>query len=456
MVKSEEAAKQPKKRSRAGIVVLVILLLLIGGAGYLYYSVVKVPLALDDPEKMAASTDMTAGERFRFSAADQTVQVKMDAADIWSVILTHAGDDILTTINQEIEPYSLSVSGCAIHLDEKGLRLDLELFYKETRLVVRVPCNMEISGSSITLNPTGVKLGVISLPVKKLLSDVKLTYDLTLPVITDVTGVEFTQDAILLTGPMGQDIRMLIPADQNLYKKIVFLDSLRPLADALHTNEGFVALLSGLEQDPGKVEDVYRALFTLADLKDSEIYLKNRHGMTRRFFPGIDFSAIEVEQAAMNEQLNPMTNSLDLFFTKAVNDYNDKNFRLKKGEFLYKGKAFDAAKYGKGQFEELFEVLNPEDIFLILVDVDNGFIRKTSSFYRMADEGLQFTQSVDYNKTYILGCVFRSPSGEPFVMYETEIHENNTYSRVISVTPLTEEQVSALQVPETFGVWTDG
>ena len=55
MAKQEVPEKQSKKPSVGGIVLLILLLLLIGTLGYLYYSVVKAPLDLDDPQKMAAS-----------------------------------------------------------------------------------------------------------------------------------------------------------------------------------------------------------------------------------------------------------------------------------------------------------------------------------------------------------------------------------------------------------------
>lgn len=454
MAQHETSEKQPKRRSHAGIVLLILLLLLIGAAGFLYYSVVKAPLALDDPQQMAASTPMSAGERFRFFSADRTVQVRMDAADLWSLILAHTGTDFQDIINAELSSYSLSLSGCAIHMDEDGLRLDLELFYRDIRLVAKVPCALEVSGRHITLTPTAVKLGAIPLPVGGLLSSLKLEYDLSLPVISEVTQISFIQDALLLTGPMEQDIRSLVPVNEKLYHTAVFCESLQPLADSLQSQAGFAALLDHLEQDPGSVEALYRELFTLAKPEDTTAYLDSRFGLTQRFFPGIDFSATAAKQTALTEQLTSLSRSLEQFFTDLVNDYNDKKFRLSDGEFLQKGKPFHAAEFGAGKYDALFELLDPDSFFLILVDVEDGFIRKTSSFYRMADENQQFTQSVDYNKTYILGCVLRSVDGDPFLLYEAEIRDDSSYVRSITLCPLTEEDVGALQVPGKFGVWT--
>ncbi len=454
MAKHETTEQQPRKRSRAGIVLLVLLLLLIGGAGYLYYSVVKAPLALDDPRQMAASAPMSAGERFRFSSADGTVQVKINAADIWNLILENTGADFMDIINERLSSYDLYLSGCGIQMDEEGLMVNLELFWRETRLVARIPCSLEITGRHLSLVPTGLKLGVVSLPVENVLSSLKLEYDMNLPVISDVTQVSFVQNAIVLTGTMEEDVRNLVPVDEKLYQTAVFADSLQPLADALQTEEGYAAILSHLEQNPGSVEALYRELFILAKPEVTGEYLDSRFGLTQRFLPGIDFSAAEEEQTALTEQLNAKSISLEQFFTELVCDYNDKKFRLSEGEFLLWGKPFRAADYGGGKYDTLFELLDPESVFLILVDAEDGHIRKTSSFYRMADENQQFTQTVDYNKTYILGCVLRSVDGDPFLMYESEIRYEGSYSRRITLLPLTEADVQELQVTGKFGVWT--
>lgn len=455
MEKNEISNKKSKRRSKGAIVLLILLLLLVGAVSFLYYSVVKAPLELDNPQQMAASAPMSVEERFRFFSAEQTVQVRMDAADIWSLILAHTGNDFLDTINEKLSSYPVSVSGCAIRMDEDGLRMDLELFYGNTRLVTRVPCELEISGHHISLTPIAVKLGVIPLPVGGLLSSVKLEYDLQLPVLSDVTQLSFVRDGLLLTGTMEQDFRSLVPRDKTLDYAKVFCESMQFLADSLQTGEGYTALMSRLEQEPGLIETLYRDLFILAGSEVRAEYLESRYGLTQRFFPGIDFTAVTAEHEAINEQINTQSVSLTQFFTKLVNDYNDKNFRLSGGEFLQNGKPFQAAQYGAGEYDALFELLNPDSFFLIIVDAENGYIRKTSSFYKITDENQQFSQPVDFNKTYILGCVFRSVTDDPFLMYETEVNEGSSYYREIVLVPLTDEEVSALQVPGVFGVWVE-
>lgn len=455
MAKYETSEKKPKKRSRVGLVLLVLLLILAGAVGYLYYSVCKAPLELDDPQKLTAAVPMKAADRFSFSAADGTAQVKLDKADLWYLILTHAGNDFLDTVNKEVAPYGLEVSGCAIRINEEGLQLDLELFYKEVRLIAGVPCDLEVSGQRFCLKPAGVKLGVISLPVEKLLSRVKLEYELVLPVIPEVTGVSFAPGAIVLTGPVEQDVRALLPLGKELDRAVVFSEAYQPLADALRSEKGFVQIMSHLEQHPASVEDLYRELFTLAEPEVTETYLEDRQGLTERFFSGVDFSTVEQLQQLLTKELTLQYIALEKFFTAVVNEYNEKRLSIRDSAFIYQWQPFNAAQFEERKNGTAFEVLDPEPVFLIVVDAKDGFIRKTSSFYRMVDENQPFTQDVDFDKTYILGCVFRSVDGDPYLLYEKEVTENNFYVRQIKLQDLTEEEVTALQEPGKIGVWTN-
>ena len=454
MDEKNQTGKQPRTRSRAGIVWLIILAVLIGGAGFLYYSIVKAPLALDDPWELADSAPLSPEERFRFSAADQTIEVRLDKGDIWRVILDIAGDGFIDQINEEIASYNLSVAGCAICMDEDGLRMDMECYFKETRLVVRIPCEVRINGQQFSLTPTGLKLGVIPVPVSGLLSKLELEHELSLPAIGNVTQIRIEQDAIVLTGSMEQDMLALVPADKKLDQAAVFAEGLQPLVDALRDEDGYTAILNYLEKNPAGVEKLYRDLFILADSGVTDRYLEDRHGLTQRFFPEIDYASLAEEQEMLGQELSSMNELLEQFFTHVVNSYNEKQFRLSDGQFLKNGVPFQAAQFGDGQYDGLFEVLDSESVFLILVDVEDGYLRKTSSFYRMADENQQFTQSVDYNKTYILGCVIRSVDAEPYLLYEAERTEANSYYRQIVLQALTEENVKALQEPGKFGVWT--
>lgn len=450
----KSAEKKPKRRSRAGIVLLVILFLLIGTAGFLCYSILKAPIELDNPQQMAALEPMSAEERFRFSAADQTVQMKVSTADIWSFVLLNAGENFLDIVNQELSAYNLSVSGCGIRIDEKGPQLNLELFYKDIRMAAKVPLALEASGQHYSLKPAGVKLGVIPLPVEDLLSSVNMEFDFKLPVITDVTGISYEQDAVLITGTMKDDLQSLIPPRHTMHRLAVFDESWQFLAAALNTEEGYVSLLSYLEENPGKIEDIYSTMLVFAGYEIVQEYLHSHIDFTRRILPGVDFSSNEAKRAELMKQEDPLFSILERFFASVVSDYNGKVFSLSDGEFLKKLKPFHATNYGTGSYNALFEVLDPDSFFLVLVDAENGYTEKTPAFHMIAAGNQEFTQPVDFQKTYILGFVFRGVGGAPFLMYETKDQKSSGNDYNLALRILSEEERSALQVPGKIGVWT--
>ena len=450
MAKREKSEGKPKRRSRVGLVLLIILLLLLGTVGFLIFTVVKGEVALDDPQAMAAAAPMSAEERFSFSAADRTVQMKVNTADIWNVVLNNAGADFLDLVNQELAAYSLRVSGCGIQIDESGAQLNLELFYESIRVAAKVPFDLEASGQHFSLKPAGVKVGVIPLPVEELLSSVVLEADLPLPVISNVTGISYGQDAILISGDMREDLLSLIPPRHPLQRLAIFDESWQSFAAALDTEEGYTTLLTYLEQNPGKIEDLYSNLFVFAGYDMTQEYLESHMDLTQRVLPGADFTSNEAKRAELMKEENPLLSILERFFASVVSDYTGKDFKMIDGEFLKKLQPFHANNYGAGSYDDLYAVLNPDDFSLVLVDVENGYTEKTPIFHELVDSDQEFTQTVDFEKTYILGMMFRGVGGTPFLIYEIE--ENN--ERNLALHLLTEEEFSSLHVAGKFGVWT--
>ena len=445
-----------EKKSGCGsclIVLLVFFLLIVGAVGFLAYTIVMAPLKLDDPQAMAASAPMSVGERFCFNAADGTAQVKLDKGDIWSFILEHAGDDFLDDINEELSSYDLSVSGCGIHLDEDEVRLDLEAHYKNIRLVVKVPCDLKINNGHIVMKPTGAKLGVIPLPVDSLLSDAEQEEDMVLPVIDDVKLEGFVKDGILLTGKVDQDIQNMVVVDETFERVTLFKESMQGVVNLVQGKEDWNSILRSFEEDPASAEAFYRGIFSLSDEVKRKKYLEERDEvLTQRILPGLD-------KEARNDLIKELGEDVALlkdFFTDLFDDYNDKKFTLADGEFLLDGQPFHAGVYSEGKYGGIFEKLNPDPVFLVLVDVKDGYVKNTDPLKKMTDKKEQFTQKVDFNKKYILGCVIFADNGDAFLVYDAEVHLEfiNAYVRSTILKPLTQEEVAALQVPGKFGVYT--
>ena len=453
-----ENSEKKEKKSGCGsclIVLLVIFLLIVGAVGFLVYSVLMAPLDLDDPQAMAASDSMSVSERFCFSAADGTAQVKLDKGDLWSFILDKEGDDFLDSINKELSSYDLSVSGIGIHLNEKMLRLDVEAYYKNIRLALKVPCDLEVNNGHMVLKPTGVKLAMFTLPVEEMLSDVEREYDMNLPVVDHVDLAGFTEGGILLTGVVDQNIHGLVSVDDRFKSVIMFSKSMQNLVNLVQAKEEWKDVLLGFEEDPANAEEFYEGILLLSDDVKRNLYLENRDVLTRRFFPEIDFDNIEEQRNDLKNQLGMDVTPLREFMTDVLDDYNDKKIKLSDGEFILNGEPFHAGQYSEGKYGGLFEKLDPDRAFLVLVNAENGYIYKTAALKRMVDKKQQFTQEVDFNLPYILGCVIFAESGEPYLVYDAAVELTpSNYLRRMYLYPLTQEEVASLQVPGKFGVYT--
>ena len=209
-----------------------------------------------------------------------------------------------------------------------------------------------------------------------------------------------------------------------------------------------------MEENPGKIEDIYSTMLVFAGYEIVQEYLHSHIDFTRRILPGVDFSSNEAKRAELMKQEDPLFSILERFFASVVSDYNGKVFSLSDGEFLKKLKPFHATNYGTGSYNALFEVLDPDSFFLVLVDAENGYTEKTPAFHMIAAGNQEFTQPVDFQKTYILGFVFRGVGGAPFLMYETKDQKSSGNDYNLALRILSEEERSALQVPGKIGVWT--
>lgn len=459
MTRQEVTEKKPKKRFGVGKVLLILFLLLLlvlaAAVGYPYYCLFHAPFVPDDPQALAAAAPMEAGERFRVSAQDHSIQLRLDKRDIWSLLLSYAGNDFLDLINEETSEYGISVSGCAIHMDRKDMWLDLEVHRNGKRLTAGILLDLQFRGWEMILKPAGLKVGLFKIPVEFLPDELKLEQEVVLPVLTEVTQVGYEKDAILLTGDPEPDVRSLMPSGDILERALIFCKDYQSLTDALFDPAGFSGILPHLEEHPEEMQELYRGLFTLAEPQVTEDYLEERGDLTQRFFPGIDFSALAREQEILDEQLRVQYITLKKFFTNAVNEYNPNRLRIIDGVFIYEEEPFRADLFEYRKYGTVFEVLDPEAAFLMVVDAEDGFIRKTPAFGELVDKAQAFTREVDFEKPYILGLVLRSVDGDPYVMYETELTVDGLYVREPKLRLLTEDAVKALQVPGKIGVWTD-
>lgn len=454
MSNQSKTTSHPVFRS-IGIFLLLLLLILVGGVGYLFIDTV----AVDDPAAMAAQPPMPASSRFVFDAAKETAQIKLDKSDLWWLLLPEMEDDLLEDVNRELEKYHLSVTGYGLDITPKGVCIDLEAMYQSVRLPVHILTALDFDASGVSMTLTKAKLGFFRLPVGKLLSAVDERIDLDWPVVTDITDVAYQQDTVLLTGTVTQDLLSCVRDTCQNDAIGWFSISRQDVFRAARTADGFRALLPGLEQDPGSIEDLYHDLFTLAEVYEYEIFMDASRELSHRFFPGIDYAAWETENRSVREEWNSYNDMVDNLVTQVSKDFNNRRFNLKNGEFYVRNSAFDVLSYFKGdmaeEMQQLFHVIDRDKFRLILVGSINGYALKSPALNSICSKDQQLTQELNRKEAYPVGCVFQGINGEYFLRYESMriSGRDNQISKFLKTIALSEAEYASLVQEGKIGVW---
>lgn len=457
---SDQPKKAPRSTARkAGIVFLVILLILAGCFAALYFTITTDDVIIDDPAAVAIQTPMDASSRFVFDAASETAQICMDKSDLWWLLLPEVEDDLLENANRELEPYQLRLTGYGLNITEDGIFVDLEAMFKSVRLPVHILTAPDFDAAGFSLTLAEAKLGPFTLPAESLLSAVDLRMDVDWPVITDVTDVTYRQDAVVLTGTVTQELFSCVQKACQTNAIGWFSTNLQETFRIAGTADGFREVLPGLEADPGSVETLYHDLFVMALVQELEEYMTATRNLPQRFFPGIDFDALERESDSLRSQWVYYDVMVDKLVTQVSQDFNDRRFSIKNGEFYLKKSIFNPLNYFTGEddqkMHQLFNLIDPEKFQLILVGSVNGYAADSPALNKVCDKKQELTQELNRKSAYPVGCVFQGINEEYFLRYESMkiSGSGNQTSKWLKTVPLTETEYHSLVQEGKIGVW---
>lgn len=457
---SDQPKKAPHPVLRGfGIFLLVILLIVGGTLGFLYFTITRGTVTIDDPAAVAAQAPMAASQRFVFDAAGETAQIKLDKSDLWWLLLPEMEDDLLDTVNRELEPYQLSVTGYGFHITEEGICVDVDAMFKSLRLPVHILTSLEVDASGFSLTPVSAKLGPIRLPAVSLLRSIDTRMEVDWPVITDVTHVVCQQDAVLLTGTLTQDILSCVQKACQDNAIGWFSTSHQDVFRIARTENGFRELLPGLAQDPGSIETLYHDLFTLAQVTEYEDYMEAARDLPLRFFPGIDYDALEEECDSVRAQWVFANVMADKLVAQVSIDFNDRRFSLKNGEFYLGKSVFDPLDYFGGdtalKMEQLFHIIDRDKFHLVLVGSIDGYAKESPVLNKVLAKKQQLTQELNRKEAYPVGCIFQGHNGEYFLRYESAelLGGGNKVSKFLKTVVLTEAEYDSLVQEGKIGVW---
>ena len=457
-------SNQRKKTSRSvllsiGVFLLTTLLIIGGSICFLYFAVTTNPLTIDDPAALAEQTPMPASRRFVFDADKETAQIRLDKSDLWWLLLPEMEENFLDDVNRELENYQIRVTGYGFNITKKGIIIDLEAMYQSVRLPVHIHTLMDFDASGFTMTLTKAKLGPFRIPAGDFLSAMDVRLDVDWPVITDITDVAYHLDTVVLTGTLTKD--MLSCVQEACKNDAIgwFSTSHQAVFRAGREENGFRELLPKLEKDPGSVEKLYHDLFTMAQVYEYEDFMKASKNLSHRFFPGIDFSALEAENDAVRAQWVLCDVMMDKLVTQVSKDFNSRQFSLKNGAFYLKKNVFDPLNYFTGdtalKMQQLFHVIDQDQFRLILVGSINGYAVKSPALNRICAKDQELTQELNRKDAYPIGCVFRGRNGEYVLRYESMkiSGTGSETTKVLKTVILSEAEYDSLAQEGKIGVW---
>lgn len=432
---------------------LLILLLIIGGSIFL---VITDKVTVDDPATLAAGTPMPASQRFVFDAAAETVQISLDKSDLWWLLLPEMEESVLEEVHRKLEPYQLSITGYGVVITEEGVVIDLEAKYKFVRLPFHVLTALDFDAAGFSVTLVNAELGPFRLPVEKLLRSVDVRMDVQWPVATEITDISYRQDTVVLTGTVTQELLSCVREISRNDAVGWFSASHQDVFRAARTEDGFRALLPGLEQDPGSVEELYHDMFTMAQVQEFEAFMMATKQLSHRFFPGIDFSAWEEESDTFRAKWVFCDVMMDKLVEQISIDFNNRRFRLKNGAFYLQNSVFDPLRYFNDdtalKMEQLFHVIELDKVHLVLVDCADSYGEKSPVLSRICAGNQPLTQEVSRNKAYVVGCVFQGRNGAYGLRYES-LEKDGQSMKTFKTVNLTEEEYNSLVQEGKIGVW---
>ena len=441
-------------------ITLLVLLLIIGGSlCFLYFSITKDTVTIDDPVALAAQPPMPAAQRFVFDAGNETAQISLNKSDLWWFLLPEMEENFLESVNEALQDYQLCITGYGLDITEAGVYIDFEAMYQSVRIPLHILTDWNVDASGVSVNLSKAKLGPISLPVKKLLSSVQVRMDIDWPVVADITDVAYRQDTVLLTGTLNQD--MLSCAQEGCKEDAIgwFSENHQTAFRAAREDDGYRGLLPGLEADPGSVETLYHALFTMAMDYEYEDFMEASKNLACRFFPEIDYDGLQQERDAYREQWTYYDALADKLVTDISKDFNNRRFSLKNGEFYFRNTVFDVLGYFTNdtavEMQQMFNIIDHEKFRLVIVGSINGYSVNSPILSSICGQNQQLTKELNRSKAYTVGCVFQGRNGQYFLRYESMkiSGQNNQMTKWLKTAALTAEEYASLIQEGKIGVW---
>lgn len=341
---------RPRKKSAFGKVVFWLFspVLLVVVLAVLLFAVLSLfGYPYDNQVALLSETPMAADARFAFHAAERAVDIAVNPADI-AFVIDQGADFDPASLAKPLKDLGLTLEGYGVRFDD-GAYVTLQLSaFNFVPVPVRLDANVKAGANG------GIDVSVTRVHVTRLFSVSAETVceqfgvdpeqlEFTVegpdlhPRLATLRSVSFSEGNMILTCSLGEDLFREVLEDpygatvagyyvDGIKELSVYSESVYAAGGRRTFGDGFTALLTELEKDPGKIEDVRTNCLSLATApKAQQAFSGTKGKYLARFLPGVTLEAV----SGRHDEIFSAVHERETLLTALVENLNNLYFEQK-------------------------------------------------------------------------------------------------------------------------------
>ena len=418
------------KRKHSGLVVfLIILLILIAVpvAFYLYLS--NSAFEIDEINTISHRATLPLKDRFRVSAADDTMDIRLNKSDTAYIVIDVMG---LDEIRDGLEENDIRFDCFGLSVDDGFVSLELNARWKDfLPLPVKICFAPDCKGSELKFKVEKICLGPklkLGGSIVRFIGDLaEVTVDMTsysgvfknmvaAYADDDILTVTVSGPLMWLTAEVGDGEKM------TLWRDYLGVSAPEEIINAIKNEdaEAYHKWLEELEAHPDRVADLkWEELVHAAMITIREFYLNENGEMFERIFPNLDEASIQAQNDVNNAIVAERRSQLcgiahdvaELFCAKGIATDGKEFYNLK-------AKKEPLSIYQFSGAEEVEQWLDISTLRFVFGHVSVTYMNYAPALKKLPTIGKNAFDHIDETQVYIPYMVFVSAAGRPVMAYE--------------------------------------
>ncbi len=418
------------KRKHSGLVVfLIILLILIAVpvAFYLYLS--NSAFELDEINTISHRATLPLKDRFRVSAADDTMDIRLNKSDTAYIVIDAMG---LDEIRDGLEENDIRFDCFGLSVDDGFVSLELNARWKDfLPLPVKICFAPDCKGSELKFKVEKICLGPklkLGGSIVRFIGDLaEVTVDMTSYSGVFKNMVAASADDDILTFTVSEPLKWLTAEvgdgeKMTLWRDYLGVSAPEEIINAIKNEdaEAYHKWLEELEAHPDRVADLkWEELVHAAMITIREFYLNENGEMFERIFPNLDEASIQAQNDVNNAIVAERRSQLcgiahdvaELFCAKGIATDGKEFYNLK-------AKKEPLSIYQFSGAEEVEQWLDISTLRFVFGHVSVTYMNYAPALKKLPTIGKNAFDHIDETQVYIPYMVFVSAAGRPVMAYE--------------------------------------